>query len=116
MVGFVEAVDFLGLAPEQIRLLSLSTTSYPFRIGQKQQFGGLLGWSTKIIEALMFGQAQAAGFFPPLSQSLSRASQPQTPAGRRHTNPLTPWRRTRETDPEIILRVILSKPDDPLPP
>jgi hypothetical protein len=37
MVGFVEAVDFLGRAPEQIRLLSLSTTSYRFRIGQKQQ-------------------------------------------------------------------------------
>lgn len=60
MVGFVEAVGFLGLAPEQIRLLSLSTTRYPFRIGQKQQFGGLLGWSTKIIETLMLGQAQAA--------------------------------------------------------
>ncbi len=60
MVGFVEAVDFLGRAPEQFRLLSLSTTSYPFRIGQKQQFGGLLGWSTKIIETLLFGQAQAA--------------------------------------------------------
>jgi patatin-like phospholipase/acyl hydrolase len=60
MVGFVEAVDFLGQAPGQVRLLSISTTSYPFRIGQKQQFGGLLGWSTKIIETLMFGQAQAA--------------------------------------------------------
>jgi len=60
MVGFVEAVYFLGQAPEQIRLLSLSTTSYPFRIGQKEQFSGLLVWSTKIIETLMFGQAQAA--------------------------------------------------------
>ena len=60
MIGFVEAVDFLGQAPGQIRLLSLSTTSYPFRIGQKQQFGGLLGWSTKIIETLLSGQAQAA--------------------------------------------------------
>ncbi len=60
MVGFVEAVDFLDRAPEQIRLLSLSTTSYPFRIGQKQQFGGLLGWGIKIIETLMFGQEQAA--------------------------------------------------------
>ena len=54
------AVDFLGQPPEQIRLLSLRTTSYPFRIGQKEQFSGLLGWSTKIIETLMFGQAQAA--------------------------------------------------------
>ena len=58
MIVFVKAVDFLGQAPEQIRLLSLSTTGYPFRIGQ-QQFGGLLGWSTKIIETLLFGQVQA---------------------------------------------------------
>ena len=60
MVGLVEAVDFLGQEPEHVRLLSISTTSYPFRIGEKQQFGGLLGWGPKIIETLMFGQMQAA--------------------------------------------------------
>ena len=60
MVGLVEAFDFLDRAPEQIRLLSLSTTSYPFRIGQEQQSGGLMGWSTKLIETFLFGQAQSA--------------------------------------------------------
>ncbi len=60
MVGIVEGMDFLGQEPKSIRLLSISTTSYPFRIGEKQQFGGLLRWGPKIIETLMFGQMQAA--------------------------------------------------------
>ena len=34
MVGVVEALDFLGQAPQNVRMLSVSTTSYPFRIEQ----------------------------------------------------------------------------------
>ena len=32
MVGVVEALDFLGQAPEHVRMLSLSPISYPFRL------------------------------------------------------------------------------------
>jgi uncharacterized protein len=59
-VGVVEAMDFLGQRPEDIRMLSVSATNYPFRIGEKQQRGGLQSWAPKIIETLMFGQVQAA--------------------------------------------------------
>ena len=32
MVGLVEALDFLEQTPDRVRMLSLSTTSYPFRL------------------------------------------------------------------------------------
>jgi hypothetical protein len=60
MVGLVEALDFLGQAPEQVRMLSLSTTSYPFRINRPERLRGLAGWGPKIIDTFLFGQAQAA--------------------------------------------------------
>jgi patatin-like phospholipase/acyl hydrolase len=60
MVGVVEALDFLGQAPERVRMLSLSTTSYPFRLDDPAQLRGLVGWAPKIIDTFMFGQAQAA--------------------------------------------------------
>jgi patatin-like phospholipase/acyl hydrolase len=60
MVGVVEALDFLGKAPEQVRMLSVSTTSYPFRLHRPEQLRGLLGWAPKMIDTFMFGQAQAA--------------------------------------------------------
>ncbi len=60
MVGLVEALDFLGQQPENVRMLSVSTTSYPFRIGNPDKPRGLAGWGTKIIDTFMFGQAQAA--------------------------------------------------------
>jgi hypothetical protein len=56
----VEALDFLGQAPEHVRMLSLSTTSYPFRIEKPAQLRGLLGWAPKLVDTFMFGQAQAA--------------------------------------------------------
>jgi patatin-like phospholipase/acyl hydrolase len=37
MVGVVEPLDFLEKAPEQVRMLSLSTTSYPFRLDDPEQ-------------------------------------------------------------------------------
>ena len=67
MVGLVEALDFLGQAPEQVRMLSLSTTSYPFRLDDPGQLRGLIGWAPKIIDTFMFGQAQAAVTWRPAS-------------------------------------------------
>jgi len=60
MVGVVEALDFLGQAPRDVRMLSLSTTSYPFRLDQPEKARGLVGWAPKLIDTFMFGQAQAA--------------------------------------------------------
>jgi patatin-like phospholipase/acyl hydrolase len=60
MVGIVEAVGFCGQRLEDVHVLSISTTNYPFRIAEPIQLGGLLGWARKIVETLMFGQAQGA--------------------------------------------------------
>jgi hypothetical protein len=60
MVGATEALDFLQQTPEDIRLLSISTTNYPFRISNSKRMGGILNWNSTIIETLMFGQAQGA--------------------------------------------------------
>ncbi|MBV8609818.1 MAG: patatin-like phospholipase family protein [Singulisphaera sp.] len=60
MVGLVEALDFSEKAPEQVQMLSLSTTSYPFRLDRPEQLRGLVGWAPKIIDTFLFGQAQAA--------------------------------------------------------
>ena len=60
MVGIVEAVGFCGQRAEDVHVLSISTTNYPFRIAEPIQLGGLLGWGQKVIETFMFGQAQGA--------------------------------------------------------
>lgn len=60
MVGLVEAFDFLEQRPDQVRMLSISTTTYPFRLDRPEQLRGLVGWAPKLIDTLMFGQAQAA--------------------------------------------------------
>jgi len=55
MVGLVEALDFLEQSPEQVRMLSLSTISYPFRLYVPDQLRGQIGWAPKIIDTFMFG-------------------------------------------------------------
>lgn len=60
MVGAVEALDFLGRDPADVRMLSISTTSYPFRLDRPDKLRGLAGWAPAILDTLMFGQAQAA--------------------------------------------------------
>src|SRR5262249_53065584 len=60
VVGITEAVSFCGRRLEDIHVLSVSTTNYPFHIGRKQRRGGLIGWATKIIDTFMFSQAQTA--------------------------------------------------------
>ncbi|WP_165244548.1 CBASS cGAMP-activated phospholipase [Paludisphaera soli] len=60
VVGLVEAMDFLGRAPEDVRMLSISTTNYPFLIDDPGKLRGLLGWAPKLVDTFMFGQAQSA--------------------------------------------------------
>jgi uncharacterized protein len=60
MVAVTEALDFLAQDPRDVRLLSISTTNYPFRISNSKRMGGILNWNSTIIETLMFGQAQGA--------------------------------------------------------
>jgi patatin-like phospholipase/acyl hydrolase len=60
LVGIVEAVSFCGQRLEDVRVLSISTTNYPFRIDQKQLRGGLFSWAVKIVETFMFAQGQNA--------------------------------------------------------
>ena len=76
MVGIVEAVGFFGQRLEDVRVLSISTTNYPFRIAEPVQLGGLLGWGQKVIETFMFGQAQGAVSRPILAARGASAHRP----------------------------------------
>jgi patatin-like phospholipase/acyl hydrolase len=83
IVGVIEALDFLGQAPERIRMLSLSTTSYPFRIGNPDRPRGLVGWAPKLLDTFMFGQAQSSvnASFCLLKRGLFHRIDPQVPPG-----------------------------------
>ena len=60
VIGITEAVSYCGRKLEDVHVLSVSTTNYPFHLGQRQRLGGLVSWAPKIIETLMFSQAQAS--------------------------------------------------------
>jgi uncharacterized protein len=60
MVGVVEAVGFCGQRLEDLDVLSISTTTYPFAIGHKAEGWGYWGWAPKVLETFMFGQVQSA--------------------------------------------------------
>jgi hypothetical protein len=60
MVGLVEAFDFLGQGPESVRMLSVSTTNYPFRLDDPSKLRGVKDWLPQLVDTFMFGQAQAA--------------------------------------------------------
>ena len=60
MVGIIEAIEFCRQRLDDLHVLSISTTSYPFRLSKKQQKSGLIGWGPKIVETFMFGQIQNA--------------------------------------------------------
>jgi patatin-like phospholipase/acyl hydrolase len=60
MVGIVEAVAFCGQRLEDLDMLSISTTNFPFAIGHQAKGWGYWRWARKIIETFMFGQIQAA--------------------------------------------------------
>src|SRR3712207_8796371 len=53
VIGIAEAVSYCGQRLEDVHVLSVSTTNYPFRIGERQQLGGLVGWGPKIIETFI---------------------------------------------------------------
>ena len=57
IVGVVEAVRWLGVQPEQIRVLSVGVTQEPYYATQQgRRFGGILGWNVGIIALLMKAQ------------------------------------------------------------
>jgi patatin-like phospholipase/acyl hydrolase len=60
MVGIVEACAFCGQRLEDLDMLSISTTNYPFAIGHQAESWGYWGWARRIIETFMFGQIQGA--------------------------------------------------------
>ncbi len=60
MVGLVEALDFLGQSPESVRMLSVSTTNYPYRLDDPGKLRGVKDWLPKLVDSFMFGQAQSA--------------------------------------------------------
>jgi hypothetical protein len=76
-------MDFLGKTPEQIRMLSLSTTSSPFLMGNPNRPHGLACWAPKIIDTLMLGQAQASVNAASclLKRGLFHRIDPQVPPG-----------------------------------
>ncbi len=81
VVGVIEALDFLGQAPEQVRMLSLSTTSYPYRIGNPDRPRGLVGWGPELLDTFLFGQAQSSvnAAFCLLKRGLFHRIDPQVP-------------------------------------
>ena len=60
LVGLAEATHWLGALPEQIDLLSIGTTTEPFYISERKRLGGILSWSTGLIEIFMFAQVESA--------------------------------------------------------
>lgn len=60
MVGITEAVHVLGVALEQIDVLSVGLLGAPFSVSQDRTRSGPLGWSSTLIEALIRGQSEAA--------------------------------------------------------
>jgi patatin-like phospholipase/acyl hydrolase len=60
MVGLVEAVAYLGRNLDEVRLLSLSTTSVPFHLSRAKQMGGLLRWAKPVVDALMRFQGEGS--------------------------------------------------------
>lgn len=59
-VGIIEALSFCGQKIEDLHVLSISTTNYPFRLGKEVQLGGLRRWAPMLVDTFMFSQAQAS--------------------------------------------------------
>ena len=57
IVGIVEAVRWLGVRPDRIKVLSIGVTQEPYYATQKgKKFGGILSWNVGIIALLMKAQ------------------------------------------------------------
>jgi patatin-like phospholipase/acyl hydrolase len=60
LVGIVEAVRWLGVPPDKIKVLSIGVTQEPYYATQRhRRLGGIFGWNVGIIALLM--QAQMTG-------------------------------------------------------
>lgn len=60
LVGLTEACAFFGVAPREIDILSVGTTSEPFSIGIVKRRGGVFAWNFTIVRTLMNAQAESA--------------------------------------------------------
>src|SRR5262249_23515293 len=60
LVGIIEAIRWLSVAPAQIKVLSVGVTQEPYYATQRgKRLGGILSWNVGIIALLM--QAQMTG-------------------------------------------------------
>jgi patatin-like phospholipase/acyl hydrolase len=61
LVGITEAVRYFGRSLQDIRLLSVGTTSYPFRVSNHSaaQAMGLVGWARKAVDLLQASSSLA---------------------------------------------------------
>jgi len=60
MVGLTEAVAYLGYNLDEVRLLSVSTTSVPYHLSRAKRVGGILFWAKPVIEAQMRFQIEGS--------------------------------------------------------
>jgi patatin-like phospholipase/acyl hydrolase len=60
MVGLTEAVAYLGYNLDEVRLLSISTTSVPYHLSRAKRVGGILLWAKPVIEAQMRFQIEGS--------------------------------------------------------
>jgi uncharacterized protein len=83
MVGLVEALDFLNQRLEHIKMLSISTTSSPFRIRDPYKPRGLGHWAWNLRPIMSSGQTQSAvnSAFCLLKQGLFHRIDFPVPAG-----------------------------------
>jgi uncharacterized protein len=60
MVGLTEAVAYLGYDFDEIRMLSISTTSVPYHLSRARRVGGILFWGKPVIDAQMRFQIEGS--------------------------------------------------------
>ena len=60
MVALLESIYVLQQVPSEIEVLSIGTTEAPFDVARRQRMGGVLSWSTGIVQLLMQAQVDAA--------------------------------------------------------
>ncbi|MGB5756689.1 MAG: CBASS cGAMP-activated phospholipase [Acidimicrobiales bacterium] len=58
VVALTEAVQFLGIPPSDIDILSVGTTTEPFKSSKRRNLGGVMQWGAGLIELLMTSQTQ----------------------------------------------------------
>jgi patatin-like phospholipase/acyl hydrolase len=59
-VALTEAIAYLGYDLDEIRMLSISTTSVPFFLSRSKRVGGVIGWAKPAVDAMMRFQAEGS--------------------------------------------------------